>query len=160
MKYIFPRITAALALAALVAAHLAAEEPCSCCAHCGCHNVTKVCRLVPVIEKVPKVEYFCKCEDVCLPGRSKCVGTETVTDCDGHCHQQKVFEPCCGKVFSRVTPGKTTTMVEKCTYKCVVEYVCGKCGAGNGQTYVPVGPGQPRGEAVDHDRPPHWHRSN
>jgi hypothetical protein len=41
----------------------------------------------------------------------------------------KVFETTCAKLFKTVTPQKTTTMVEKRTYKCVVDYVCGKCGS-------------------------------
>jgi len=59
-----------------------------------------------------------------VPGHSKSVGTE----CDGNSHQQKVFERTCAEIFKTVTPQKTTTMVERCTYKCVVEIVCGKCG--------------------------------
>ncbi len=124
-------LSLAVVLCSLIAAKAQAQDG-GCCPHCGCNNVTKVCRLVPVVTKVPKVEYSCKCGDICVPGHSKCVGTECVTDCDGCTHHQKVYEPCCGKIFKTVTPEKKTTMVEKCTYKCVVEYVCGKCGCGCG----------------------------
>lgn len=102
------------------------------CPQCGCCDVKVVCRIVPVVTKTPKVEYSCKCEDFCAPGRSRCVGTETVTDCKGNCFEQKCFEPTCGKVYTKSTLVKTTTMVEKCTYKCVAETVCCKCGSCRG----------------------------
>jgi len=162
MRFIFSLAT--LLLTAILA-HSAMAQDSGCCPHCGCNNVTKVCRLVPVVTKVPKVEYSCQCGDICVPGHSKCVGTECVTDCDGHTYHQKVYEPCCGKIFKTVTPQKTTTTVEKVGYKCVVEYVCGKCGCGTGgdgraYSYSPAGgspqPSQPVGPEVS----PHWHRSN
>jgi hypothetical protein len=87
-----------------------------------------VCRQVPSVTKVPKVEYSCKCGDICVPGRSVYCGEECVTDGDGNCHHQKVYQPTCGKIYPTVTLVKTTKMIDKCTYKCVVEYVCGKCG--------------------------------
>lgn len=140
-------------------------DGCGCCPHCGC-GVNKVCRIVPVVTKTPKTEYYCKCGDICVPGRSKCVGTECVTDCDGCTHQQKVFEPCCGKVYATVTPGKTTTMIEKCSYKCVVEYVCCKCGCCVGSTGSGAEPGYapaPRtgGQIiVPHEEPHPLHRQS
>jgi hypothetical protein len=79
-----------------------------------------------------------------------------VTDCDGHTHHQKVYLPTCGKIFSTVTPAKTTTMVEKCTYKCVVETVCCNCGAPAGGP-APQGP---MAAPASHEDGPHWHRSN
>jgi len=131
-----------------------AGEGCGCgCPHCGCSNVAKVCRLVPQVTKVPCVEYSCKCGDICVPGRSICCGKECVTDCDGHTHHQNVFMPTCGKVYATVVPQKTTTMVEKCTYKCVVETVCGQCGA-------PIGAPMPQGVRGQPGEDPHWHRSN
>jgi len=123
----FKTLTAILLAIACLTWNVRGGDNCGCCPHCG-SGVSKVCKLVPVVTKTPKTEYYCKCGDICVPGRSRCVGTECVTDCDGCTHQQKVFEPCCGKVYATVTPGKTTTMVEKCSYKCVVEYVCCKCG--------------------------------
>jgi hypothetical protein len=162
MKFILSTSLAVLMLASLVAWNVNAGDGSGCCPQCGCNNLTAVCRVVPVVTKVPKVEYSCKCGDICVPGKSICVGTECVTDCNGNTCQQKVYEPCCGKVYSTVTPGKTTTMVEKCTYKCVVEYVCGKCGcgAGGGPTYAPAGAAAPNGTHPDPGHPPYWHRSN
>jgi hypothetical protein len=63
-----------------------------------------------------------------VPGRSVYCGKECVTDCEGNCHQRKVYLPSCGKVYPTVMLVKTTKMVEKCTYKCVVEFVCDQCG--------------------------------
>jgi hypothetical protein len=117
-----------LTLATVLSWSVRAGDSCGCCSHCGCNNVQKVCRLVPVVTKVPKTELCCKCEDICVPGKSIYCGTECVTDCDGNCCQQKVYQPTCGKVYTKSSVVKTTTMVEKCGYKCVVEYVCGGCG--------------------------------
>jgi hypothetical protein len=129
MRFIFASLALALTVSGFTAAPaIIAGEGCGSCPQCGCCNVNKVCKLVPVVTKVPKTEYFCQCGDVCVPGHSKCVGTECVTDCDGCTHNQKVWQPCCGKIFQTVTPGKKTTMVEKCSYKCVVEYTCCHCG--------------------------------
>src|SRR5207248_3155712 len=155
---------AAVVLLTLSAARARGQD-CGCCPHCGCNNMTKVCRIVPVVTKVPKVEYSCKCGDICVPGHSKCVGTECVTDCDGNSHHQKVYQPCCGKIFKTVTPQKTTTTVEKCGYKCVVEYICGKCGCGTGgdgraYSYGPAGGAPQTHEPADPGHPPTWHRSN
>lgn len=132
MKSIFFLVLSGLTLGTLLAWNVMAGDGYGCCAHCGCNNLVPVCRLVPVTTKVPKVEYSCKCGDICVPGRSICCGKECVTDCDGNCHQAKVYEPTCGKVYPTVTLVKTTKMVEKCTYKCVVEYVCDKCGCNCG----------------------------
>jgi hypothetical protein len=160
----FISLLAVVILLMLSAAGARAQDG-GCCPHCGCNNVTKVCRIVPVVTKVPKVEYSCKCGDICVPGHSKCVGTECVTDCDGHTYHQKVYEPCCGKIFKTVTPQKTTTTVEKCGYKCVVEYTCGKCGCCRGGDQGDYTQGQPGGsphaaEPANHGHPPNWHRSN
>lgn len=125
--------------------------------HAKGNKVTKVCRLVPVVTKVPKVEYSCKCGDICVPGHSECVGTERVTDCDGNSHQQEVFEPTCTSIFKTVTPQKTTTMVEKCTYKCVVEYVCGKCGCVCGGNTNPQPAATPKAaQPADQANFPYW----
>jgi hypothetical protein len=119
----------------------------ACCHQCGCTNLQKVCRLVPTVTKVPKVEYSCKCGEICVPGRSQCVGTETVTDCNGNCYQVPAYQPTCGRVYATVTPAKTTTFTEKCGYKCVVGTVCGNCGCSCGSpgvgyaahSYAPTG---------------------
>jgi len=128
-----------------------AGEGCG-CPHCGCCDVKVVCRIVPQITKTPKVEYSCQCEDVCMPGRSICTGKETVTDCHGNCYQQKCYEPTCGKVYNKTTLVKTTTMIEKCTYKCVAETVCCKCGSSYGTNATPA---TPAGLHIHHHVEPH-----
>lgn len=138
-------------------------DSCGTCPRCGC-GVTKVCRIVPVITKVPKVEYSCKCGDICVLGKSQCVGTECVTDCNGCTINQKVYEPNCGRVYTTVTPEKKTTMVDKCTYKCVVECVCEKCGCGCGggntgnsaHSYAPSG----GGVVIPHEEPHPLHKQS
>jgi hypothetical protein len=161
MKFLASLIVAVIALAPLLAWNASGGDANGCCPHCGCNDMQKICRIVPQVTKVPKVEYSCKCGDICVPGRSICVGTECVTDCNGCKHSEKVYEPCCGKVYATVTPAKTTTMVEKCTYKCVVEIVCGKCGCGanSGASYR-SNSAAPGHEMPDAARPPGWHRSN
>jgi hypothetical protein len=84
--------------------------------------------MVPEIKRIPKVEFGVKCEEVCVPGKSRFLGLACTTDCEGNCCRQPAFEPNCGKVYVRRTPVKHTTYAEQCTYKCVVEYVCGRCG--------------------------------
>ena len=136
-------------------------DGCGNCPRCG-SGVTKVCRIVPVITKVPKVEYSCKCGDICVPGKSRCVGTECVTDCNGCTINQKVYEPNCGRVYTTVTPEKKTTMVDKCSYKCVVEYVCEKCGCGCGGQSMP-GYTQSQatgGHVVPHEEPHPLHKQS
>lgn len=134
-------------------------ENCGCCCpHCGGCEFDKTCRLVPHVTKVPHVEYSCKCEDVCVPGKSCYVGKECVADCDGNCHEQHAYAPTCGRVFMKVTPAKKTTMIEKCGYKCVVEYVCCKCGKGTGVYLPPAGPVAAPAPAAPQSS--HWHQSN
>jgi len=159
MRFLLTLTLASLALASLVAWKADGGDGAGCCPQCGCNDVCKVCKMVAVVTKVPKVEYSCKCGDVCVPGRSVYWGTECIVDCHGNWRHEKIYQPTCGKVYSTVTPGKTTTMVEKCDYKCVVEYVCGKCGCccggGSGyssQSYVPTTGGGQR-QAVPHIEP-------
>jgi len=121
-------------------------DSCGCCPHCGCNEFKTVCKVVPQVNKTPKVEYCCKCEEICVPGRSQCVGTQCVTDCNGCTHEENVYQPTCGKVYTKKTLVKNTTTIEKCTYKCVAETVCCKCGCGasgggySSQSYAPGAP--------------------
>jgi len=131
-------------------------DSCGCCPQCGSCDFKTVCRVVPQVTKTPKVEYSCKCEEICVPGRSQCVGTENVADCNGCSHEEKVYQPTCGKVYTKKTLVKNTVTVDKCTYKCIAETVCCKCGCncGNGsgyssQSYTPSPP------AVHHHVEPH-----
>ena len=85
-------------------------------------------------------------------------------DCNGCPINQKVYEPLCGRVYTTVTPQKTTTMIDKCTYKCVVEYVCEKCGCGCGGGGNAM-PGYATGQAggshvVPHEEPHPLHKQS
>lgn len=94
-----------------------------CCDHCGCDDgCQKVCRVICEVKKVPKITYDCECEDVCVPGPSRCT-----TVCDECGHKQKVFTPTCGKVYTRTKVVKHETFEEKCTYRWVVERLCCGC---------------------------------
>jgi hypothetical protein len=128
MKFAAAFVLAGLALGSLMAWNVMGGDGSGCCPQCGCTHLVPVCRQVPVVTKVPKVEYTCKCGDICVPGRSIYCGKECVTDCDGNCHHEKVYQPTCGKIYPTAKLVKTTKMIEKCTYKCVVEYVCDQCG--------------------------------
>ena len=106
-----------------------------CCPQCGCHNVRKVCKLVPEIKKVPKVVYDVECEDFCVPGPSKMCGVKCVPDCDAHHGVRKeiVWQPCCGKVHTRQKLVKKTIIEEKPGFKCVVVVLCKGCGCNCGE---------------------------
>ena len=129
MRFLLTIALGSLALGSLIAWSVKGGDGSGCCPHCGCNDLVAVCKQVPVVTKVPKVEYSCKCGDICVPGRSIYCGKECMTDCDGHSPHEKIYQPTCGKIYSTVSPQKTTTMVEKCSYKCVVEYVAASAAA-------------------------------
>lgn len=146
MKLLATLIFGGITFGSLLAWDVMAGDGGGCCARCGCANLVPVCRQVPVITKVPRVEYSCKCGEICVPGRSVCCGQERVTDGDGNCRYQKVYQPTYGKIYPTVTLVRTTRMVEICTYRCVVEYVCSQCGCNcEGRTgrAGPIGPAAP-----------------
>ncbi|HEX3872476.1 MAG TPA: hypothetical protein VHV77_18655 [Pirellulales bacterium] len=97
------------------------------CPQCGCHQLKKVCRVVPVTEKITTTCYTSKCEDFCVPGKSCLLGERCYSDCNG-CHTEKVWQPNCGKVYTRRVLVKENVTREKPGYKCVVETCCCKCG--------------------------------
>lgn len=98
------------------------------CHHCGCCQVRKVCCPVQEIVKETTFEYSCKCEDFCVPGRSKCVGTCCKPDCNGCCHCEKILQPTCGQVRTKTVLMKTPVVKEKCVTKWIVKTVCCGCG--------------------------------
>jgi hypothetical protein len=119
-----------LALVVLAVCGSASQSggPFHACHHCGCSKVRKVCCPVQEIVKETTFEYSCKCEDFCIPGRSKCVGTCCKPDCNGCCHREKVMQPTCGKVATKTVLVKTPVVKEKCVTKWVVKTVCCSCG--------------------------------
>ena len=109
----------------------AADEPkCRSCPHCGCCDIKKICRIVPEIKKEPKPKFTCTCEEICLPGRSRKVGEQTIPDCNSRTGERcvPVYEPTCGRIVVKVKLKKTTETIEKPGFKCVVETVCCQCG--------------------------------
>ena len=118
-------ITLALAVVGL-AVQAQARLPWA-CRDCGCSNARKVCKLVPNVTKITKFEYCVECEDFCVNGRSKCIGTQQVCDCHGtHC--EKIMQPTCCEVLTRAKVIKRPVVTEKNGWKCVVETVCRGCG--------------------------------
>ncbi|MBS0208230.1 MAG: hypothetical protein JSS27_04675 [Planctomycetes bacterium] len=97
------------------------------CSSCGCCKVRKVCKLVPDVKKITTYCYSTKCDDFCLNGHSKCVGTRQVCDCHGS-HCEKCMQPTCCEVLTRRLITKTPIVKEKHGWKCVVETVCCGCG--------------------------------
>jgi hypothetical protein len=97
------------------------------CRQCG-QSCCKVCRLERKVTKVTTFKYCLQCEDICLHGPSKCVGTKTVCDCQGCAHCEKVMQPTCGKVKTIAKLVKIPVVEEKCGWHCVVvNRCCGGC---------------------------------
>jgi hypothetical protein len=99
-----------------------------CCHHCGCHRLKKICCPVPDKRIETSYEYTCECEDFCVPGPSKCMGTCCKKDCNGCCQCEKVWQPTCAKVHTRTVLIKKPVTKEVCTVKWVVKTVCCGCG--------------------------------
>ena len=98
------------------------------CGQCGCCQGRKVCRLVPDVKKTTTYDYRLQCEDICLHGRSRCVGSEQVCNCRGVCRCEPVMKPTCGRMITVAKVVKVPIVTEKCGWKCVVVCTCGGCG--------------------------------
>lgn len=128
------------------------------CTQCGCKDggCETVCRLVKSEKVIEVTCWACKCEEICIPGRSyrECKNCETVcSDCGqsaGEKHVSAAMQakpknvvwyswiPGCAKSKSRK---KLYRKVEKITvpsYKWVVEHLCDKC-----ESKVEVAPIEP-----------------
>jgi hypothetical protein len=96
-------------------------DRCGCCCQCQA-----VCRVVCEMKEVSQTTWCCKCEEVCVPGRSqRC-------DCDcscGHCPQcrEQSWVPTAAYVKSRKVPVKHVEKVKKPSYRLVVEHICPHC---------------------------------
>jgi len=110
-----------LAAAAMV---VEAGHHCGRCNGCGGY---KYCKLVPEVTKTTTYKYYLECEDFCIPGRSKCIGTTCKPDCNGCCKTEKVMQPTCGCVRTKAKVMKVPVVKEKHGWKCVVVHVCGGC---------------------------------
>jgi hypothetical protein len=82
------------------------------CSQCGgCEQIRKVCKAVPETKKVKSTVWSCKCEEICIPGR-------TLThDCQPTCGRPRNVTKLVKKEVTKEVPG----------YKWVTTYVCGKC---------------------------------
>jgi len=120
-------LAAALCLMPPVVAH--ADD--GVCDHCGCSScVRKVCVPKMIEKETVKVCWDYKCEDVCIPGRSKKCGVECREDACG-CWSFNVWQPTCARVKTRRVPVKTEVKRKVPAVEWVVEYRCANCcGAG------------------------------
>ena len=106
---------------------LAAQAGDGVCDHCGCSScVRKVCVPKKTEKEVVKVCWDFKCEDVCIPGRSKKCGVECREDECG-CWSFNVWEPTCARVKTRRVPVKTEVKRKVPAVEWVVEYRCANC---------------------------------
>jgi hypothetical protein len=99
----------------------------SCCTGCGCRHVREICVPVREIVRETTYEYCCVCEDICVPGPSKCVGTRCEPDCAGCPRCVNVMQPTCGGIYTRHVLLKKPVVKEKCVTKWVVKKVCCGC---------------------------------
>jgi len=122
----------------------AGEGRCTCCQQsCGCN---KVCRLVCEEKQVEVICWGCQCEDFCVPGPSKKLGTHCKSVCD-ECgtdgaavdcskpqsapkrHVWAEWCPSFAKIFTRKKLMKRVEKVKVPHYKWVLEELCPQCEA-------------------------------
>lgn len=104
------------------------------CDFCGCEcECESVCRLIIGTKTVPEITYSVECEEICLPGPSKCCGKECVeeidpcTGCVQHSHKA-VWEPNPrGKPYVKKRLVKIETPQQVPAYKWVTQHVCPRC---------------------------------
>jgi len=85
------------------------RAPDGCCDDCGSRVcVAKVCVPKPGEKKVTKVCWETKCEDFCVPGRSRRCGSSCGED-GCACPSHDVWQPTCAEVRTRVVPVRKTT---------------------------------------------------
>jgi len=99
------------------------------CAECGCNRLKKVCRVVPEVKKVTATKWVVECEEICIPGKSRCE-ERLVSDpaCVDAPRYETVTVPTCDRIVTRKKLKKVTTTTEKPSFKCVVDTVCCQCG--------------------------------
>jgi hypothetical protein len=128
------RILVLIGIPLLVPAIAAAGDH---CAHCGCQDCERVCRLVREDKKVNITCWGCKCEDFCAPGKSCRDGRnceEVCDDCDGEvCTAPKKFvwynwvPGCAEHIYTKKKLMKKTVVKTIPSYKWVVEDLCPNC---------------------------------
>jgi hypothetical protein len=88
------------------------------CSKCGCgENIRKVCKAVPETKKIKETKWECKCEEICIPGR-------TLThDCQPTCGRPRMVTKLVKKEVTKEVP----------SFKWVTTYVCGNCCDGSAE---------------------------
>lgn len=101
------------------------------CLKCGCASTRRVCRMVPEVKKETVINYTVECEDICIPAPSIRCGPKCLLQTLPCCcfHQSNTWKPQCGCAITRKKYKREVVVEEKPGFKCVVETVCGKCGA-------------------------------
>jgi hypothetical protein len=98
------------------------------CTQCGqCAPTRKICRAVCEQEKSPKTVFSCECEDFCIPGKSTFCGYRCTCDkcCGGKC--QKVWQPGCAEVRTRLVLKKSTEEEDVIAYRWEIVELCESC---------------------------------
>lgn len=125
MKY----VSLTIVLGLIASSQCGASSLFHACPGCGCRELNRVCKVVPDVKKVTETKYVVECEEVCLPGKSRCED-RLVDDpaCIGSPRYDKVKVPTCDRIVTKKKLKKTTTTVEKAGWKCVIETTCSQCG--------------------------------
>jgi hypothetical protein len=102
------------------------------CDRCGCSAcLHRVCVPKRIEKEIIKVCWDYKCEEICIPGRSRKCGVECRQDECG-CWSFDVWEPTCARVKSRRVPVKTEVKRKVPAIEWVVEYRCARCSEADG----------------------------
>ncbi len=131
----FPRVIVMRVLVMALIVGVGISLPCTAgifshaCSNCGCQQLNKACRLVPEVKKITETKYVVECEEVCLPGKSRCEERMIADNCAPGCQRcEAVMVPTCDRIVTKKKLKKVTTTIEKPSWKCVVDTVCSQCG--------------------------------
>ena len=138
---VFPRVIVMRLLITALIVGLGFSLPCAAgllshgCSNCGCRQFDRVCRTVPEVKKITESKYVVECEEVCLPGKSRCEERIVAdNDAPGGQRCETVMVPTCSRIVTKKKLKKVTTTIEKPSWKCVVDTVCTQCGCQCGST--------------------------
>lgn len=123
----------------------ASGDPGCCCPKCGCHEgLVPVCHPYCATKKIVKYKYCCKCDELCIPGRSPCCSTCGDGSCEKGCaancgcNSGGCEQGHCNCLYRNVhTLVKIPYTVEVPVRKCTIEWVCPHCGCPCGSTESP-----------------------
>lgn len=118
----------------LIAVPARAGGGCHRCDCCGCEcECDRVCRVIVGTKTVLKVTYSVECEEICLPGPSKCCGSHWERDanaCTGCTQHHRIFDwipNSGGKICTKRSLVKIETPTQVPSYQWVVQHICPKC---------------------------------